>query len=343
MFKKLLFTIVFCLLLFLGYHYDSVIYGVQQGAGQVEVLWNAKEITDLIKNPNFPDSTKEKFKYISKVKAFAEKNLGLSKTKNYATFYDQKGEPILWVVTASPEFRIQAYEWEFPIAGAFPYKGFWDLNKAEKEALKMKKLGFDVEVDEVNAWSTLGWFRDPVLSSMMLNGPGRLAELIIHESTHATLYVKDSVEFNESLASFIGKIGAEYFLKEHFGETSKEYIDYQNLIVRKQLYKNYLSAEIEKLNFKYNHRDSTSSIEIQRALKLKWISKIKFGIFDLPFDRDSLEFALKMDSLVLNNAYFSGFSTYTNDLPKLKKQLDEEFNGNLKEMLSSFIEKYESL
>lgn len=343
MLKKGLKIFGLCLAIFLIYHYESLIYGIQQGAGQVEVLWNAQEISELMSNPNFPDSTKRKFEYIAEVKAFAEKELGLTKTNNYTTFYDQKGQPILWVVTASPEFKIAAHEWDFPIAGAFPYKGFWDLNKAKKEKQKMQDLGYDTEIDEVNAWSTLGWFRDPILSSMLEDEPGRLAELIIHESTHATLYVKDSVEFNENLASFIGKIGAEKFLESYFGNLSKELLDYQNLNLRKQLYKDYMRTEIERLNLKYATRDSTVSMAKQRELKQEWIAEIKGGIFRLPFQRDSLELAQRLDTLDFNNAYFSGFSTYSKDLPNLRKQLEEEFNGNLNEMLTSFKEKYESL
>jgi len=330
-------------LLFLAYHYDSVIYGIQQGAGQVKVLWNAEEISDLIQDPTFPDSTKEKFKYIAAVKAWAEGNIGLTKTNNYTTYYEQYNKPILWVVTASPEFKIEAYEWDFPIAGGFPYKGFWDIEKAKKEELRMKELGYDTELDEVNAWSTLGWFRDPILSSMLNRDAGRLAELIIHESTHATLYVKDSVEFNENLASFIGKAGAELFLKSHFGDTSKEFIQYAELNQRKTFFKNYMRNEIDWLNEQYSQMDSNQAIEKKRKLKSEWIDKIKMGLYSLPYQIDSSALELRLDTMTYNNAYFSGFATYADDLPKLQQQLKKEFGGDLKEMVTSFKQKYKSL
>ena len=144
------------------------------------MLWNAQEIDDLLADPNFPDSTKQKLNYIAEVKDFSEEFLGLTQTENYSTFYDQKGKPILWVVTASPEFEIKAYEWSFPIAGSFPYKGSLDLEIAKNIQEEMIFKGYDTEHDEVNAWSTLGWFKDPILSSMLERGPGSLAELIIH-------------------------------------------------------------------------------------------------------------------------------------------------------------------
>ena len=341
--KKVGLVIIGIIIVFLVININAVIYGIQQGSGQAEVLWNAKEIEDLLNDPNFPDSTKQKFRYIQEVKLFAEKQLGLTKTDNYTTFYDQKGKPILWVVTASPGFKVEAHEWDFPIAGSFPYKGFFDLEKARKEKAKFDEKNFDTELDEVNAWSTLGWFRDPILSSMLLDGEGRLAELIIHESTHATLYVKDSVDFNESLASFIGKLGAEQFLAYHFGDTSKQFTDYQNLNNRKEVYKDYMRNRIEWLKGKYESLNNVPSIEEKRTKKEMWIEEIKEGIFSLDYKKDSAELRASLDTLVFNNAYFSGFSTYSGNLPQLKEQLDSEFNGDLKEMITSFKKKYESL
>lgn len=322
---------------------QSIIYGLQQGAGQAEVLWNAKEIGELLRDPNFPDSTKEKFRYIAEIKAYSEEFLGLTQTENYSTFYDQKGKPILWVVTASPEFEVKAYEWSFPFVGSFPYKGSFDIKKAKIEQQEMKSKGFDTELDEVNAWSTLGWFKDPILSSMLLRGPGSLAELIIHESTHATLYVKDSAAFNENLASFVGKFGAERFLTYKFGKDSKEFKDYVNSRIRRNAYKDYLRAEIDKLNEFYATMDATQAIEERRILKRKQIENIKEGLFDINFFSDSLKGRKWLNKMEFNNAYFSGFSTYSSDLPKLQRQLDTEFDGDLKKMVTSFKRKYESL
>lgn len=350
MIKKIGYGILILLVAYLLYHYKSVIYGVQQGAGQVKVLLEAQEIADLMADPNFPDSVKEKFTYISTIKDFAEKELGLTPTENYTTFFDQKGKPILWVVTASPEFKVEAYEWEFPIAGGFPYKGFWDIEKAQKEEQKMKDRGFDTEIDEVNAWSTLGWFKDPVLSSMLKDGPARLAELIIHESTHATLYVKDSARFNENLASFVGKKGAELFLTHHFGAESKELNNYIALNERRGIYKNYMRESINQLKTNYETLNDQLSLDEKRAKKKQWIDAIKEGMFGLYFDsaqhdyqKDSVKLRARLDTLVFNNAYFSGFSTYSKELPKLQGQLDKEFNGNLKEMIVYFKNTYESL
>ncbi len=341
--KKAIGLIAFVVIGYLLINIKAVIYGVQQGAGQAEVLWNAQDIDDLLIDPNFPDSTKEKFKYIAEVKAFSEEFLGLKQTENYSTFYDQKGKPILWVVTASPEFEIKAYEWSFPIAGSFPYKGAFNIENAKKEKAEMDSKGYDTELDEVNAWSTLGWFKDPVLSSMLQRGPGSLAELIIHESVHATLYVKDSATFNENLASFIGKLGAQEFLAYKFGKQSEELKNYRASFVRRNDYKDFLREEINDLNDFYKNMDSTLTIEFKRALKTQKINEIKEGLFKIDFFSDSLKGREWLREVEFNNAYFSGFSTYSSDLPKLERQLQTEFDGDLKKMVTSFKEKYESL
>ena len=314
----------------------SIIYGLQQGAGQAEVLWNAQEIDDLLADPNFPDSTKQKFSYIAEVKAYSEEFLGLTQTENYSSFYDQKGKPILWVVTASPEFEIKAYEWSFPIAGSFPYKGSFDLEIARGIQDEMIFKGYDTDLDEVNAWSTLGWFNDPILSSMLDRGPGSLAELIIHELIHATLYVKDSATFNENLANFVGKLGAEEFLTYKFGDDSKELNDYVSSRIRRNAYKDYLRKAIEKLNSFYSNIDTPQSLEKRRSLKQLQIEEMKEGLFEINFFSDSLNGREWLNKIEFNNAYFSGFSTYSSDLPKLQRQLDTEFQGDLKKMVTSF-------
>lgn len=341
--KKAYTFIIVVVIGFVFINIKSIIYGMEQGAGQAEVLWNAQEIEELLLDPNFPDSTKEKFKYIAEVKAYSEEFLGLKQTENYSTFYDQKGESILWVMTASLEFEVKAYEWSFPIVGSFPYKGSFDLETAKGFQQEMIAKGYDVELDEVNAWSTLGWFKDPILSSMLTRGPGSLAELIIHESTHATLYVKDSAAFNENLASFIGKMGAQQFLEYKFGSESEELKDYQTSFVRKKKYKDYLRNEIASLTQFYTSMDTTLSIEAKRVLKTQRINEIKEGLFEIDFFSDSLKGRRWLNKVEFNNAYFSGFSTYSSDLPKLEKQLQEEFDGELKKMVTSFKDKYESL
>jgi predicted aminopeptidase len=133
-------------------------------------------------------------------------------------------------------FQLKAYEWDFPLIGSFSYKGFFNYDQALEEEDKIRKNGYDTSIDEIAGWSTLGWFKDPVLSDMLDRSSGSLANLIIHELTHGTLYVKDNVDFNENLASFVGDKGALIFLRHKYGENSKEYHEYEQGRVRSDEY-----------------------------------------------------------------------------------------------------------
>jgi predicted aminopeptidase len=204
-------------------YWELVIYGIRQGKGQLNIIWNARPVEEYLQNPQFPDSLKAKLVLINEVRRYAIDSLGLKDTKNYKTLFDQKGEEIMWVVTASEPFRLKAKEWTFPILGAVPYKGFFNKQRAITLRDELQKEGWDVSIRNPGGWSTLGWFTDPILSKMLERNEGDLANLIIHEMSHATIFVKDSIDFNENLATFIGDRGAEKFLIHKYGTGSKEY------------------------------------------------------------------------------------------------------------------------
>ena len=193
------------------FNYKLLKYGIQQLTGQYKIVSNSIPINEYASQNDIPDSIKFKLSLIAEAKEYAFENLALKYSENYSTIYDQQGKPLMWLLTASLPFKMVAREWSFPLVGAFSYKGFFNQKSAEKEFEELKLKGWDVLIREVGGWSTLGWFKDPVLSEMLNRSTGKLAELIIHELTHGTLYIKDSVEFNENLASFVGIKGTEQF------------------------------------------------------------------------------------------------------------------------------------
>ena len=224
--KKVILGIVIILSGLVIWQFELIKYGIEQGRGRLRVIWNSVEVEDYLSNPNIPDSIRHKLLLVEAAKRFAIDSLGINESDNYSTFYDQKGKAILWVVTASEEFQFVAKTWTFPILGSVSYKGYFDLSKARTLQKQLVEEGWDTSLREVGGWSTLGWFKDPILSKMLERSDGDLAEVIIHELTHGTLFVKDSVEFNENLATFIGQRGAERFLAEHYGRNSEELASY---------------------------------------------------------------------------------------------------------------------
>src|SRR6186713_3340535 len=207
---------------------DLLSYAARQGYGQFRIIWNARPVEEFLTDPEFPDSLKARLNFIAEVRRYSVDSLGLKDTENYKTMFDQGGKEIMWVVMACEKFRLKPKEWEFPIVGAVPYKGFFDEKRANDLKQELEKEGWDVVVRNPGGWSTLGWFTDPILSKMLMRSEGDLANLIIHEMSHATIFVKDSIDFNENLATFIGDRGAELFLIHKYGAGAQAYTDYIN-------------------------------------------------------------------------------------------------------------------
>ena len=184
--------------------YEPVFYLFQLGKGQISILWNTESIDKILHSPSESDSVKKNLMLIREIYAFGTKQLGLSDKGAYQNYYDQKGKPVLWVLTACKPYSIEPETWTFPIAGTVSYKGYFNKHSGLVEMKRWRSMGYDVSLEEVYAWSTLGWFKDPVLSEMLHKHPGELANTLLHEMTHATIYKSGDIEFNENIASFIG-------------------------------------------------------------------------------------------------------------------------------------------
>jgi len=278
---KWIFLICTLILLF---NCSSLMYGVEQGYHQLRIVVKAKPVDEFLKDVSYPDSLKYKLRLIGEIRKFAIDSLGLNDTENYQTMYDQKGKPVLWIVTAAPEFEMKQYEWKFPFVGSFPYKGYFKEQKAKDEEKRMKAQGLDTEMGEVEAWSTLGILNDPILSNMLFRTEGNLARVIIHEMTHATIFLKNQGEFNENLASFVGDEGAKLFLKHAFGANSKQIVDYENSISDYEKFCLHLLRGAKLLDSLYKSFPANMPLQEKRSEKKMMIEKIMH-------DADTIQFS----------------------------------------------------
>ena len=216
MVKRILLLLMVVMVAMLAMNLELVLYGMNQAQGQLKVILNARDINEVLEDENIDQQLKIKIILMQEIREFAIDSLGLNDSNNYTSLYDQKGEDILWNLSASEPFELKSHRWYFPILGSFSYKGFFDLEKAKQEREELKNAGLDTRIRSVSAWSTLGWFDDPILSKMLKRDEGYLADLVIHELTHSTIFVRDSITLNENLASFIGEQGARRFLKSKY-------------------------------------------------------------------------------------------------------------------------------
>ena len=342
--KKWLRRAFWFLLIFIGsyliYQHEMVIYGVQQGMGQLKILQEARPVEEVLADSTFPDSLKQKILFIQEVRSYAVEELGLVDSDNYTSLYDQKGQPVLWVVSACPPYSLEEYEWDYPFLGTLGYKGFFKQGLANKEAEKLKQQGFDVSVGTVSAWSTLGFFSDPILSNMLNREKGDLAELIIHELTHATLYVKSDATFNENLATFIGKRGAEQFLIDRYGqgnELLQKYLAWEN---DKDTYAAFLVKQTQQLKQVYQPFEEAEKSDSLDAIKSDAIRAIFKKAKDLPLKcKERFYFINHLDTLP-NNTYFTGYAMYREQQSDLDSLFQKEHDNDIRSFITAMKGKY---
>lgn len=337
MVKRVLLILFVVLIALCVWQWQLVLYGVDQAKGQMKVIMEAKPVEDFLTDPNFPDSLKQKLKLVQQVSVFAMNELGLSHSDNYTTLYDQHGKTILWNVSACEPYELKAYKWYFPLLGSMPYKGFFDLAKAKKEASKLRSEGYDVRIRTVSGWSTLGILNDPILSNMLERSEGALAEVIIHELTHATIFVKDEIDFNENLASFIGERGAEIFLKKKYGDTSQQLQSYQqNLLDQRKLTRHILSGG-QYLDSVYTAMNNHSA-NLKDSVKHLAMKKIASQMDTVCFF--NTKYRKIFDEKLPNNAYFMAFKRYHSQEDTLTS-IYATYNEDLIQLIMAMKTEYE--
>jgi predicted aminopeptidase len=321
------------------FNFQLVVYGLQQGYGQLNIIWNAKPVEEYLRDSNFPDSLKTRLRLIDEIRKYAIDSLALKDTENYKTLYDQKGEEVMWVVLASERFNLKQKEWEFPVVGSVPYKGFFKKERALKLKTELEKEGWDVIVRNPGAWSTLGWFTDPILSKMLNRSEGDLANLIIHEMSHSTIFVKDSIDLNENLATFIGDRGAEQFLIHKYGRDSKEYVNYLEEDKDYLKYVNHMLRGAKILDSLYLTMNETDSLNQKLRLKENAIRNIVSAL-------DTLSLALTKQPSVRfkerlpNNAFFMNYRQYQAKQDIFGDEWRTKFNSDLKRYIVHLSKKY---
>lgn len=186
-------------------------YVIRAGIEEAKILSRRRPIQEVSSDPATAAETRRKLELVLQARTFAAEYLGLDAGESYTTFSRVDRDTLLMVVSAARKDRFQQHTWWFPIVGRVPYKGYFDFESAYEEAASLEAKGFDAYVRPTAAFSTLGWFNDPLLSTVLRSDDVFLVATVIHEITHNTLYIPSRVSFNESFASFVGDRGAVEF------------------------------------------------------------------------------------------------------------------------------------
>ncbi len=321
-------------------NYDLVDYGMRMGQGQLKILMGSKKIERYLEDPHYPDSLKQKILLIQEIKKFTVDELGFQPSPNYKKLYDQKGKPMMYVVTGSEKYALKPMKWKFPIVGEVTYKGFFTKEEANEEAARIEKLGYESRIRIVNAWSTLGWFRDPIMSSMLEESPGDIAEVIIHELSHGTIFIKNNVDLSENLANFIGDKGAHLFLQYKYGISSPEYKEYIESASDYEKFSMHFIQSAKMMDSLYATPGFIQADTIQKkALKQQYIEMVVAGIDTITFF-DPLRFKNKFKEKLPNNATFIVFRQYNSMQDVFEAEFQKEGKGDLKKYIDFLIRKY---
>ncbi|WP_026260557.1 aminopeptidase [Spirosoma luteum] len=348
MLKKIGLVLVVMLVALALWQRELVSYGWMQARGQLRILWNTQPVNEVLADPAYPDSLKKKIELIREIKRFSVDSLGLEPSGSYESFYNQHGKPILWVITASEPYELIARKWHFPIIGTFSYKGFFEKDKADTLVAELKREGLDTRIGEVSAWSTLGFLHDPILSSFLDRSEGSLAELIIHELTHGTLFIKDNLEYNENLADFVGEYGALRFLAWKYGTNTAQYTNYLATKAFYERYDEHILHGTRLLDSLYHSFKPKTPLVVKDSLKWKTIRQIVDSSDTLTDQRITTAVRSvkkrRISKLNLpNNAYFIGYLTYRKQQNRFRQEFKNRFGSNFKRYLTYLKETYPSL
>lgn len=190
-------------------------YFMQATAGHWKLMRQRQDVAEIMADPEADPDLVGRLERVMLILGFAEQELGLPPGDNYASYVSTGRDAVVWNVVATPEFSLTPKKWCFPVAGCVPYRGYFEEAKARKAADRLTGKGMDVALTPAAAYSTLGWFRDPVLDTMLSGSDTQLASILIHELAHRRLYLKGQTEFSESYARFVERAGVEKWLASH--------------------------------------------------------------------------------------------------------------------------------
>lgn len=190
----------------------TVGYYTQAIDGQCQIITREESIDRVIANPKTPARVKSQLELVEQLRAFAKSKLELPVDGQYVKYADLHRPYVVWIVQGAGEFSLQPKTWWYPFVGRLEYRGYFSEKDAQACAERLQAEGDDVCVEGVTAYSTLGWFKDPVLNTWVFSGQPELAELIFHELGHQRLFARGDTDFNEAFATTVGQEGARRWL-----------------------------------------------------------------------------------------------------------------------------------
>ena len=229
---------------------ETLGYYGQAAVGQMGLLFQRRDLDAVLADPATSDELRSRLELARRLVGFAEQELDLAAHGRYRTVVELDDRFVVWNLYAAPRFALEPVQWCYPVAGCVSYRGYFEEAAALRKAARMAEAGFDVHVGGVAAYSTLGWFDDPLLSSFLQRSETDLAELLFHELTHGRLYVPGDTAFNESLATFVARLGVRRWLASTHQESLR--IDWEARHRDRQAFVDFVLVWRQRLGVAYD-------------------------------------------------------------------------------------------
>jgi predicted aminopeptidase len=243
----------------------SPMYVVRAGLEEAKILSRRRPIADVLRDARTDSITRRKLDLVLQARTFSQRQLRLNAGESFTTYSWVEHDTLLMVLSAARKDRFEQYNWWFPIVGHVPYKGYFNFQQAYDAAAELDQEGYDTYVRPSSAFSTLGWFNDPLLNTVLRYGDVGLASTVIHELVHNTLYVPSRVSFNESFANFVGDRGAVEFFCTRNGERDPRCTLARNAWADNLVFGRFLSELIASLEALY----ARPGVDLPERLRLR--------------------------------------------------------------------------
>lgn len=300
--------------------------------GQADLLFQRRPVQEVLQDKRLGAVQLDKLRLILKVRAFGIEHLGLHDGGTYTTFVQLDRPFVSYNLTASPVDAIEPFVWRYPVVGRMPYQGFFSREAALTAQDKLRQRGYDTYLRGVRAYSTLGYFADPIFSSMLSYSDGALIETVLHEMLHQTVWIRGHVSFNESLASFVGQKGAEAYLVETAGTDSAAYRQYLDRRADADLLRAHLQQLIARLQRLY--RQPVSRQEKLRRREILFDQAV--ATYPDLFPRmKTPAYRRYFEGRTLNNALLLSFRVYNRDMTFFEDALAAR-GGDLRRAIAYF-------
>lgn len=304
-------------LLFLMSSCQTLQFYSQAVSGQMEIFQKSRPIPQVMADPATPPKLKKQLESVQEIRRYASEYLTLPGDESYGKYADLGRSYVVWTLYAAPEFSLEPKKWWYPTLGSLDYRGFFKKEESDELAAKLKAQGYDVQSGGTDAYSTLGWFHDPVLNTFVDSRDVDLAELIFHELTHRRLFRNGDTTFNESLANAVAEEGVRRWLR-HSGRMA-DLKNYEARLVRRGQF--YAQIDKTRADLKALYA-SNKPVEEMRREKARHFKALQDAFRELRrrWGGRGLENWLKED---INNAHLVALATYQQHIPAFHKLLAE--------------------